>query len=188
MERNQNNDLAPIAHGEVVGGGLDEKLDNFLGTGGRFIMNEVIKPGVNNMLLKGLHGLVDMMFGKKGGRYNYGGYYGNESSYYNYSSQPVNQRNNAGNPSYSNSRNRARNTKVILESWAKADEVRDILCQIKDRQGAVSVSQLNRLIDVPDRDYSDVEWGWYDISSLSIHTRGDGKAILMLPPPEYIKE
>mgnify|MGYP002626996577 CR=1 FL=1 len=87
-----------------------------------------------------------------------------------------------------NPRSRSRDLEIIFESWAKAEEIRDTLWEILDREGVISVSQLNYLAELEDEDYTDTSWGWRDISTVTIHSRSDGRAVLVMPRPEYILE
>lgn len=201
-QKDEQHVIQPVAHGERRNPDMGRKLkDVFIsdsaGSVGDFLVWDVVVPGIKNMLQQAGHGLVDGIFGSGGGRYNGHTSYSRSSRY----EEPSYR---SGRPSYSYSRNereyerrdsrrrRSMDSEVVLPSWAEADDVKTGLAEALERYGRVTVSDLNALAGLSDRDFTDTEWGWEDVSGAHIRTirnyydDGDGYAI-ELPPPIYLK-
>lgn len=198
----KKDDVRPVAQGSRKEPGLDRKLkDVFIsdnaGSVGDYLVWDVVVPGIKNMLQQAGHGLVDGIFGN-GGR--------SSSSRYSYSRHDSEPSYRSPRPSYSYSRNekeydrrerdsrrrRSLDSEVVLRSWSDAEDVRDGMIEILERYGRVTVSDMNALAGLSDRDFTDTEWGWEDMSGAHIKTisryyeDGDGYA-LELPPPVFVK-
>ena len=203
-QKDDKHDVRPVAQGSRKDPDMGRKLkDVFIsdnaGSVGDFLVWDVLVPGIKGMLQQAGHGLVDGIFGSGGRRYNGSTSYSRSSRY-----EEPSYRNNTGRPSYSYSRNereyerrdarrrRSADSEVVLQSWGDAEAVRDGMIEYLERYGRVTVSDLNGLAGLSDRDFTDGEWGWEDISGAHIRTirgyfeDGDGYA-LELPPPVYVK-
>ena len=201
--KEEQHDVRPVAKGTRREAGAGRRLkDVFIsdsaGSVGDYLVWDVIVPGIKGMLQQAGHGLVDGIFGS-GGRSRGTSYSYNRSSYR--YDEPSHR---AGRPSYSYSRNeqaydrrdsrrrRSMSDEVVLRSWSDAEAVRDGMIEYLERYGRVTVSDMNGLAGLSDRDFTDSEWGWEDISGAHIRTirnyfeDGDGYA-LELPPPIYVK-
>jgi hypothetical protein len=206
MNQQQNNEthvVKPVAQGTRKDVGVDRRLkDVFIsdnaGSVGEYLVWDVLVPGIKGMLQQGLHGAIDNIFGsgrRSGSSYSRSSY--GEPSYrsgrtsYSYSSRQRDDRDYQGR--YERGRRRTPDTEVVLRSWSDAEDVRDGLIDVLERYGVVSVSDLNALTGQSDRDYTDVNWGWDDVSGAHIRTirnyfeDGDGYA-LELPPPRSLKD
>lgn len=202
MSEERKDDVRPVAQGSRKEAGLNRKLkDVFIsdsaGSVGDYLVWDVVVPGIKNMLQQAGHGLVDGIFGT-------GGRSGSSRYSYSRSSGEPSYRSGSSRPSYSYSRNekeyerresrrrRTMDSEVVLRSWNDAEDVRDGMIELLERYGRVTVSDMNALAGLSDRDFTDTEWGWEDMSGAHIRTvlryfeDGDGYA-LELPPPVYVK-
>lgn len=207
MADQERQPVKAIANGTRKDVGLDRKLrDVFVsdnaGSVGDYIVWDVIVPGFKGMIQQGLHGAIDTIFGG-GGRYRGSSRYGYSRSYDDEPSYRSGRRSYATRGRYDDdrddyrerrrSRRRYEDSEVVLSSWSEAEDVRDLINEQIDRYGIATVSDLNAATNQSDRDYTDVNWGWDDISSARIRTLrgyfpdGDGY-VLELPSPIYIKD
>lgn len=203
-EKNQTNEmpsqkqLTKIVQGEVKvkRPGVDKKLrDIFISEDadsvGDYLVWGVIVPAIRGMLRDAGHGIVDGVFGK-GGRFR-GGYEPERrsyerSGYYSRSNYASHYKYDRDDRPYGRSfRYSSRDTEIIFDSRAEAEEVRDTLCEVIDRYGSASINDLNDMIgiDMADRRSGDSDWGWYDISRSRIRSTREGY-VLELPSPERI--
>lgn len=207
-DKPRDDDIRPVAQGSRGKVGLDRKIKNIFisdsaDSVGGYLLNDVIIPGIKNMLLQGGHGLIDSIFGGRrnsgwnnwsgGPSYNsygytsrtdYSGYSGGRSYSYNGPSQP----------SYYDQQRRRPNDDCVrvYPTWAQADEVKNLLSEILQRKQVVTIGDWNYLSNMQNRDYTDDNWGWYSVSAAKIYVvynhyqdGGNGYA-LELPPPVYV--
>lgn len=202
MEEKKTPKPPQIAKGQRSEVGLDKKLKEvFAPPGdtkglGDFLMYDIIRPNFQGLVQQMLHSAIDFIFGTSSrGRSSY-------SSSYRYRDEEPSYRSSRRDyrSSYSRDRDRDRDrddrrssrryddSTVILESWAKADEVRDMMGEWIDKYDKVSISDLNGFVGISDQDYTDSDWGWFDISEAHIRSLRDGRAELSLPRPESLRD
>lgn len=165
---------------------------------GDMLVWDVFVPAIKNMLSQGWHSIGDSLFGT-GTRYrgSYGASYGGSRSSYG-EQRSYARRTDRDYPRESSrydDRRRSRDCEWVLHSWGDADQVQaDLQNLIMKYPRGVSISQLNSLVGVSDRDYKDSDWGWRDISRSQIHLArnyfpdGSDGYILEMPQPIYIND
>lgn len=202
MEENKAPKPPQIATGQKAEVGLDKKIrDVFAPAGdakglGDYLVYDILRPNFQGLMQNLLHSTIDFIFGNGGRRsYSSGSYRYRDEGEPSYRSGRRNYRD-----SYSRRDDRDRDyerdhrsrryddSTVILESWAKADEVRDMMGEWLDKYHKVSISDLNGFVGISDQDYTDSDWGWFDISDARIRTLRDGRAELSLPRPESLRD
>lgn len=157
-----------------------------------FFVDEIVMPGIKSMIQRGLHGIVDGIFGD-GYNKHYNGYYNYKyegtPSYYAGYSKPKHDIIDVTPQSYKISMTGG--TKIPCISLAQAEIIKDTMIENLQRDHVISVNTFNSILAdqgfIVQRNHTDDDWGWYDIMSCSVHTRSDGRAVLTLPRPEYIK-
>lgn len=207
MPSPNGDDIRPIAQGSRGKVSFNKKLKNIfisdsVDSVGGYLLHDVIIPSIKNMLLQGGHGLVDSFFGGRRSN-NYGGYnnwnsgpsysygvYNQRTNYSGYSSNNNYQAQQA-NPSYFNPR-RNDDCMRVYRSWMDADKVHDLLVEYIQRKRCVTIADWNYISKMPNKDYTDDNWGWYDVTKYNIYViphyyedGSDGYA-LELPSPIYI--
>ncbi len=189
----------PVAKGTRANNtvGLDRKIRSVSSGIGDTLLNDILLPGVMNLLRQAGHGVIDGIFGG-GGRSYYSGYsqpsyrYG-RTDYSGYSrGNKDHDYDDYGRGSYYGRGKRRNNVDIIFRSWGEAEDVKDALAEVLEANGRVYISDLNYLADQDDRDHMDTEYGWFDVSKAYIRTvrrffpdGADGYG-LILPEPVYI--
>lgn len=200
-EKKQTPKPPQIAKGQRSEIGLDKKLmDVFAPPGdakglGDYLMYDIVKPNFQGLVQQLLHSAIDFIFGtsSNSSRRSYSSSYRYRDDEPSYRSQRRDYRGSYRRESErdrDDRRNSRRydDTTVILESWAKADEVRDMMGEWLDKYHKVSISDLNGFVGISDEDYTDSDWGWFDISEAHIRSLRDGRAELCLPRPESLRD
>lgn len=75
-----------------------------------------------------------------------------------------------------------------VENRAKGVELIDAINAAIRREGKVRVTEVNEAVDKPDRDWTDHDYGWYDITGWQMVPQAFGsKMIVVLPEPVKLK-
>lgn len=159
---------------------------------GDYLVWGVIVPAIQGMLQDAGHGIVDGIFGRRGGgRSDYRDYsrrsrrYDDEPSYRT-TRRSERSRDRDRDYDYERRRSSRDASEVIFKSRSEAEEVRDTLIEVIDKYGFASVSDLNELCGFKD-DYTDRKWGWRSLKRSSIRSTRDGY-LLELPMPESLED
>lgn len=159
-------------------------------TVGRFIVEEVIIPGVKDALLDILHGSIDRIFGGTA-RGGYNSYRRRERSdrepYENYYSRGRRSRDRDDDDRDKHERRRRRRsdnfTSLEVESRSERDAVLRNMGDYIERYGHVTVAQVKRMVNI-DTEPMDSDWGWSDMRDVSHYRDGDIYVIEMEPPED----
>lgn len=161
---------------------LSEDIDDIK----KWLIMDVVIPGVKNVILDGLcmmfFGEVDSRSRGRGGyrndgRTNYRGYYSGSSSSGRRSS-------NYKRDERYDSDDRVDFRNIILR---RRDDAERLIDELRDRihkSGSVSVAELLDLIDVPGR-YTDNNWGWDDERDIGIKRVSSG-FLINVSEPRYL--
>ena len=196
--------LQGVGDGKIrKGGSIEHKFLNVFisedaDSVGEYLVWKVIVPAIQGMLRDAGHGIVDTVFGTGNnnrtnysrGSYERRSYDSHKSASYRYDDRSRDDYDDRYARSYrSNSHHDSGDTEVIFRSRAKAEECRELLAEIIDRQRFATVSQLGDLIEIDNRDRrpDDDEWGWYSVARSKVRGTRDGY-VLQLPKPEAIDE
>lgn len=155
-----------------------------------FIVNDVLIPATKNIVVDILDGFRDSieraLFGTSRGRLNQQNY-GRpvNSSIVSYTPYWNGANNNAQKPTTVSYVGRNAPKDLIFTNNAEAAAVLNNLCDLIDTYGAVSVSNLNEMLGLP-QTYTDTDWGWTNLSAACVRAVRGGY-LLDLPKTMPLK-
>lgn len=147
-----------------------------------YVFNDVIVPAITDAIVDALTSGIGMLFkgnptaGRNrnkpaGNRVNYSSYSRDESRSSNRRTQP---------------RDRHGYADIIFDTRGDAQEVMDCLDEVLDKYKVISIADFYDLAGVPEEsNYTDRNYGWYDLNGMVITRDRDGYRI-KLPKPEVL--
>ena len=169
--------------GEVF---ISEEAD----TVGKFIVEDVIIPGVKDALLDILHGSIDRIFGGtvRGGYNSYRRQRETRTSYESYYDRDRRRdRDRDRDRSYSEKRRARRSddfTTIEVDTRNEREAVLRRMGDYIEDYGYVTVAQVKRMIGI-EIESTDSDWGWYDMRDIRHYPEG-GKFIIEMGPPDSL--
>lgn len=147
-----------------------------------YIIKDVILPTLKDMLWTSIaRGSERMLYGESGhspknsklGHINYGGIF----------KQVVSN----GDPARSTNRQHFLDS-IILDDYGDAQRVLAAMEAYIAKYGSVTVAELHEFIDEPMGDYTNTQWGWRSVNTVTITRVSDGKYKINLPEAVSLKD
>lgn len=159
---------------------ITEDVDNVKS----YVFFDVVVPAIKDIIADALLTTVEMLLfsgeSRRGYRRSGGRDRKSYDKYYDKRDSRSNER-----TTYGRTRERLSYDNVIIPDRGEAEDVKERLLDIIDEYGMVAVSDFYELVGLPSN-YTDTQYGWYDLNSLRIERAGRDGYILRLPKTQLL--
>lgn len=187
--------VEPVAKGTLRKKTLGQKFTEvFIGGDAKgvfeYIVADVLIPALKDVIVESVtQGIERTLFGDSRGRRSSPYRYGGSTNYTNYSrssyNQPQPRRDEPNRYNRQPRRSSAACPEITVRTRQEADHVIESMYNLLSEYNRVTVNELYEIVGLTG-EYTDHNWGWYDLGGNDVRRVPDGY-LIVLPNPEQLR-